>query len=87
MAPDSTRRPTDSQPTLADRVRARVAETRSLQSVFSEMRTTYRGYRRATRAPAVPELRNAVRDYKRGRSLKSLTRVATFLDERQLLTW
>lgn len=76
-----------SQPTLAERVKARVAETRSLQRVFSEMRTTYRGYRRDTHAPSVPELRDAVRAFKRGQSLKSLTEVAVFLDERKLLGW
>ena len=76
-----------SQPTLAERVKARVAETRSLQRVFSEMRTTYRGYRKDTKAPSVPELREAVRAFKRGQSLKSLTEVAVFLDERKLLGW
>jgi hypothetical protein len=119
--------PTGPLPTLADRVKARVAraerlldhrareanakhkhirptrltkaaapltddsmaqrETQSLQRVYSEMRTIYRGYRRETGAPAVPELRTAARAFKRGQSLSSLVEVATFLDDRKLLTW
>lgn len=119
--------PTDPQPTLADRVKARVAraerlldhrtrqtnakhkhirptrltkaaapltddsmaqrEAQSLRRVYCEMRTVYRGYRRETGAPSVPELRTAARAFQRGQSLSSLVEVATFLDDRKLLAW
>ena len=62
-------------------------EVQSLRWVYCEMRMVYRRYRRRTKRPAVPELRNAVRAFKRGPSLTSLVDVATFLDERQLLGW
>jgi hypothetical protein len=93
--------PDTSPPTLTDRVRARVAqaerllakssagerEARSLRRVYCEMRTLYRTYRRQAGTPAVPELRSAVSDFKRGQSLASLVHIASFLDDRKLLTW
>ena len=62
-------------------------EVQRLQWVYCEMRMTYRRYRRETRRPAIPELRNAVLAFRRGPSLTSLVDVATFLDDRQLLAW
>lgn len=114
-----------SNPTLADRVKARVAEAErklekrsqggnsksnhlhptifdaasltnssgaqreahSLRTVYHEMRALYRGYRRRTGRPAVPELRSAVQAFNRGGSLKSLVDIASFLDDRKLLGW
>jgi hypothetical protein len=118
--------PTNPSPTLADRVKARVAEAErgldkrsrgnskpkhlrptifdqssaslmdssgaqleahSLRAVYHEMRALYRGYRRRTGRPAVPELRSAVLAFNRGGSLKSLVDIASFLDDRKLLGW
>ena len=106
MPIERSQNPTNSQPTLAERVKARVAEAermferhgrddgskahreqRSLRRVYTEMRATYRAYRRETRAPEVPELRTAARAFQRGKDLSSLVEVATFLDERKLLAW
>jgi hypothetical protein len=60
---------------------------RSLRRVYSEMRGTYKEYRRQTGSAAVPELREAVRAFKRGPSLTSLVGVAIFLEDRNLLPW
>jgi hypothetical protein len=60
---------------------------RSLRRVYSEMRGTYQEYRRQTGSAAVPELRDAVRAFKRGPSLTSLVGVAVFLEDRNLLPW
>lgn len=62
-------------------------EVRSLNRVYSELKTTYQQYRRSTGRSAVPELREAVQAFKRGPSLTSLVGVAVFLDDRSLLTW
>jgi hypothetical protein len=62
-------------------------EAQSLRRVYCEMKVTYQRYRRQTGKPAVPALRDAVRAFKRGQSLTSLTEVATFLDDRGLLAW
>ena len=126
-SPGSDRNPTNPTPTLADRVKARVAEAErsldkrsregnpkpkhlrptifdqasasladssgadreahSLRTVYHEMRALYRGYRRRTGRPAVPELRSAVQAFNRGGSLKSLVDIASFLDDRKLLGW
>jgi hypothetical protein len=51
------------------------------------MRGLYRTYRRKTGRPPVPELRSAVQAFRRGRSLKSLVHIASFLDDRKLLSW
>lgn len=122
----SGRTPIRSRPTLADRVKDRVArveaalerregspapksvkrraprlgtatsapksgeserEARSLNRVYSELKTTYQQYRRQTGRSAVPELREAVQAFKKGPSLTSLVGVAVFLDDRSLLTW
>ena len=61
--------------------------TRSLRRVYCEKRGTYKEYRRQTGSAAVPELRDAVRAFKRGPSLTSLVGVATFLEDRNLLPW
>ncbi len=76
----------DTTASLADSSRAQ-AEAQSLRRVYLEMRTLYRGYRRDTGRPAVPELRSAVLAFRRGRSLTSLVHVASFLDDRRLLAW
>jgi len=60
---------------------------RSLRRVYSEMRGTYKEYRRQTGSAAVPELRDAVQAFKRGPSLTSLVGVAIFLEDRNLLPW
>ena len=62
-------------------------ETRSLNRVYGELKTTYQQYRKSTGRSAVPELREAVQAFKRGPSLTSLVGVAVFLDDRSLLTW
>ena len=62
-------------------------ETRSLNRVYGELKTTYQQYRRQTGRSAVPELREAVQAFKKGPSLTSLVGVAVFLDDRSLLTW
>lgn len=62
-------------------------EVRSLNRVYSELKTTYQQYRRSTGRSAVPELREAVQAFKKGPSLTSLVGVAVFLDDRSLLTW
>lgn len=62
-------------------------QVEALQVVYREMRTVYRSYRRRTGTPAVPELRSAVRAFRRGQSLTSLVDVAAFLDDRKLLAW
>lgn len=62
-------------------------EARSLNRVYSELKTTYQQYRRQTGRSAVPELREAVQAFKKGPSLTSLVGVAVFLDDRSLLTW
>ena len=62
-------------------------ETRSLNRVYGELKTTYQQYRKQTGRSAVPELREAVQAFKRGPSLTSLVGVAVFLDDRSLLTW
>ncbi|HSR91875.1 MAG TPA: hypothetical protein VLK88_11260 [Gemmatimonadales bacterium] len=62
-------------------------EAQSLQTVYREMRTLYRNYRREARTAAVPELRSAVAAFKRGQSLTSLVHIASFLDDRKLLAW
>ncbi|MGE0553206.1 MAG: hypothetical protein AB7R55_07230 [Gemmatimonadales bacterium] len=62
-------------------------EAKSIDRVYCEMRTLYRSYRRRTKRPAVPELRQAVRAYKQGPSLTKLVAVASFLDDRSLLDW
>jgi len=62
-------------------------EARSLNRVYSELKTTYQQYRRSTGRSAVPELREAVQAFKKGPSLTSLVGVAVFLDDRSLLTW
>jgi hypothetical protein len=62
-------------------------DTRSLEQVYLELRSTYQRYRRETGKPSVPELRDAVHAFKLGPSLTSLVSVATFLDDRGLLAW
>ena len=62
-------------------------DAQSLRRVYFELKTTYKRYRRRTGKPAVPALRDAVQAFKRGQSLTSLVNVATFLDDRGLLTW
>ena len=62
-------------------------DTRSLEQVYFELRSTYQRYRRETGKPSVPELRDAVHAFKLGPSLTSLVSVATFLDDRGLLAW
>lgn len=62
-------------------------EVESLRRVYCEMRTLYRGYRRKTGTPPVPELRSAVRAFRHGQSLTSLVHIASFLDDRKLLAW
>ena len=62
-------------------------EAQSLRRVYCEMRALYRSYRRRAGTPAVPELRSAVQDFQRGRSLTSLVHIASFLDDRKLLSW
>jgi len=62
-------------------------EARSLNRVYSELKTTYQQYRKQTGRSAVPELREAVQAFKKGPSLTSLVGVAVFLDDRSLLTW
>lgn len=62
-------------------------DTRSLEQVYFELRSTYQRYRRETGKPPVPELRDAVHAFKLGPSLTSLVSVATFLDDRGLLAW
>jgi hypothetical protein len=62
-------------------------EGRSLRRVYRELKGTYQQYRRETGRQAVPALRDAVRAFKRGPSLKSLVGVAAFLDDRSLLPW
>lgn len=62
-------------------------ETRSLNRVYGELKTTYQQYRKSTGRSAVPELREAVQAFKKGPSLTSLVGVAVFLDDRSLLTW
>lgn len=62
-------------------------ETRSLNRVYGELKTTYQQYRKQTGRAAVPELREAVQAFKKGPSLTSLVGVAVFLDDRSLLTW
>ena len=84
QSPD--RNPIARTTSLTDRVKDRVA-VHSLGKVYAEMRTLYRSYRRRAGAPELPELRSAVRAYKRGPSLASLTHIATFLDDRNLLGW
>lgn len=71
---------------LADSSRAQL-EAQSLRKVYVEMRGLYRRYRRETGRPSVPELRSAVQAFNRGRSLKSLVYIASFLDDRKLLAW
>jgi len=63
------------------------SENRSLRRVYRELKGTYQQYRRDTGRQAVPALREAVRAFKRGPSLKSLVGVAAFLDDRSLLSW
>lgn len=62
-------------------------ELRSLRRVYCEMRGLYRRYRRESGSAAVPELRSAVHAFRRGESLASLTHIASFLDDRKLLSW
>lgn len=62
-------------------------ETRSLNRVYGELKTTYQQYRKQTGRSAVPELKEAVQAFKKGPSLTSLVGVAVFLDDRSLLTW
>lgn len=61
--------------------------SRSLRRVYGEMKVTYQQYRRESGRPVVPELREAVHAFKRGPSLTALVGIATFLDDRGLLTW
>lgn len=77
---------TQSSASFADTSREH-REVQSLRKVFGEMQALYRAHRRQTGRPAVPELRSAVQAFRRGRSLKSLVHVATFLDDRKLLAW
>ncbi len=77
---------TQSSASFADTSRAD-REARSLRKVFGEMQGLYRAHRRQTGRPAVPELRSAVQAFRRGRSLKSLVHIASFLDDRKLLAW
>ena len=77
---------TDSSAAFTDSSRAN-REARSLGKVYGEMRGLYRTYRRQTGRPPVPELRSAVQAFRRGRSLKSLVHIASFLDDRKLLSW
>jgi hypothetical protein len=62
-------------------------ETSSLLKVYRELRSTYRQHRASTGQAADPALREAVVAFKRGPSLVSLTSVASFLEERKLLSW
>ncbi len=64
-----------------------MSEGKSLRRVYRELKVTYQQYRRDTGRQAVPALRDAVRAFKRGPSLKSLVGVAAFLDDRSLLPW
>lgn len=77
---------TQSSASFADTSRAH-REAQSLRKVFGEMKALYRAHRRQTGRPAVPELRAAVQAFRRGRSLKSLVHIASFLDDRKLLAW
>lgn len=77
---------TQSSASFADTSRVH-REAQSLRKVFGEMQVLYRAHRRQTGRPAVPELRSAVQAFRRGRSLKSLVHVASFLDDRKLLAW
>ena len=63
------------------------SEGKSLRRVYRELKVTYQKYRQDTGRQAVPALREAVRAFKRGPSLKSLVGVAAFLDDRSLLPW
>lgn len=91
---ETTRKPRHLRPTtltesggsFADASRAH-RETQSLGRVYGEMRALYRDYRRKTGRPAVPELRSAVQAFRRGKSIKSLVHIASFLDDRKLLGW
>ncbi|MGE0443492.1 MAG: hypothetical protein AB7L66_18680 [Gemmatimonadales bacterium] len=75
------------QPSSLTNGNAESREARSIDQVYCEMRTLYRRYRRRTKRPAVPALREAVQAYKRGPSLPRLVAVASFLDDRGLLGW
>jgi hypothetical protein len=94
MIQESSRNPSGgmNQERLAERVQTRVRaagrdEIQSLRSVYSEMRGIYRRYRRQTGSRSIPELRDAVRAFRRGPSLPCLVNIATFLDDRNLLAW
>lgn len=83
--PRGRKKPTLS--TLPDEHPNEKLETSSLLKVYRELRSTYRQHRASTGQPADPALREAVTAFKKGPSLRSLTSVAAFLEDRKLLTW
>jgi hypothetical protein len=60
-------------------------ETASLKRVFRDLGDSYRRYRSQTGKPVLPELRDAAYRFRAAPSLASLTAVAAFLDQLDLL--
>jgi hypothetical protein len=61
-------------------------ERASLKRVFRDLGTSYRIYRKQTGSPVLPELREAAYRFRAAPTLASLTAVAAFLDQMDLLS-
>jgi hypothetical protein len=61
-------------------------ERASLKRVFRDLGTSYRRYRKQTGSPVLPELREAAYRFRATPTLASLTAVAAFLDQLDLLS-
>jgi hypothetical protein len=81
------RRPTTPvSPAVDSRSAEDVRESDSLKRVFRDLGISYRRYRRQTREPVVPGLRDAAYSFRAEPSLTSLVAVAAYLDELDLLS-
>lgn len=60
-------------------------EAQSLKQVFRDLGVAYRRYRKQTKDPVVPGLRDAAYNFRAEPTLASLVTVAEFLDELELL--
>lgn len=61
-------------------------ESESLRRVFQQLGHSYRRYRKQTKEPVVPGLRDAAYRFRADPSLASLVAVAAYLDELDLLS-
>jgi hypothetical protein len=62
-------------------------DAKSLLNVYRELQSTYRLHRAVTGQPTDPALRAAVVKFQKDPSIASLTYVAAFLEDRQILPW